>query len=224
MPSSATITAFYNFSANTKARAAQVTANFDVFRGHIIPVHVSTATSANNTYDLGSSEYRWANVYATNINLTNRIENSAISSVSSLFITLGPTSGVTDVKYNNTTTVFGVTLTVSQTRNVELSVYNTVNTSSNYGIRFTSQSSTADTTPSALIHWYRDSTHIGYISLKPDYVSSNKETNIPISALNFIDTSVAPGSYFYSLKYTMVGSTVTVNCAMGNVIMCAKTF
>lgn len=69
MPSAATITAFYNFSANTKARASQVTNNFDVFRGHIIPVHVSTATSANNTYDLGSSEYRWRNGYIKNLNL-----------------------------------------------------------------------------------------------------------------------------------------------------------
>jgi hypothetical protein len=66
MPSSATITSFYNFSANTKARASQVNNNFDIFRGHIIPVHPSTATSANNTYDLGSSEYRWSNIYAVN--------------------------------------------------------------------------------------------------------------------------------------------------------------
>lgn len=65
MPSSATITAFYNFSANTKARASQVNTNFDVFRGHIIPVHPSTSTSANNTYDLGSYDYKWRTAYIT---------------------------------------------------------------------------------------------------------------------------------------------------------------
>lgn len=88
MPSTATITSFYNFSANTKARASQVNNNFDVFRGHIIPVDPSTATSADNTYDLGSSSYRWANVYAksvisssvscTNLSATN-ISASTIS-------------------------------------------------------------------------------------------------------------------------------------------------
>jgi hypothetical protein len=63
MPSSATITAFYSFTANTKARASQVQNNFDVFRGHFIPVHPSTATSVGSTYDLGSAEYRWRNAY-----------------------------------------------------------------------------------------------------------------------------------------------------------------
>lgn len=59
MPSSATITSFYNFSANTKARASQVNNNFDVFRGHIIPVEPLTATSSDNTYDLGDFSHRW---------------------------------------------------------------------------------------------------------------------------------------------------------------------
>ena len=63
MPSTATITAFYSFTANTKARATQVNNNFDVFRGHFIPIHASTQTSANNTYDLGSTEYRWRSGY-----------------------------------------------------------------------------------------------------------------------------------------------------------------
>lgn len=67
MPLAATITAFYNFSANTKARASQVNANFDVFRGHIIPIDPNTVSSANNTYDLGSSEYRWRNGYINNL-------------------------------------------------------------------------------------------------------------------------------------------------------------
>lgn len=63
MPSTATITTFYNFSPNTKARATQVNTNFDIFRGHLIPVDPNTAASANNTYDLGSSEYRWRRLY-----------------------------------------------------------------------------------------------------------------------------------------------------------------
>jgi len=64
MPSSATITAFYNFTANTKARATQVNNNFDVLRGHIIPIDPNTSTAATTvTYDLGSTEYRWRTGY-----------------------------------------------------------------------------------------------------------------------------------------------------------------
>lgn len=67
MPSSATITTFYDFSPNTKARASQVNTNFSVFRGHIIPLDPNTAASATNTYDLGSSEWRWRSVYTKGI-------------------------------------------------------------------------------------------------------------------------------------------------------------
>lgn len=69
MPSTATITAFYNFTANTKARASQVNTNFDVFRGHLLPVSPSTSTAIGNTYDLGSNEYYWRNLYLKEINL-----------------------------------------------------------------------------------------------------------------------------------------------------------
>jgi hypothetical protein len=67
MPSSATITAFYSFTANTKARASQVNANFDIFRGHLLPISPNTQTAINNTYDLGSSEYSWRRIYTNYI-------------------------------------------------------------------------------------------------------------------------------------------------------------
>ncbi len=63
MPSTATITAFYSFTANTRARASQVQANFDNFRGHIVPIEPLTITSADITYDLGSDEHRWRTGY-----------------------------------------------------------------------------------------------------------------------------------------------------------------
>lgn len=71
MPSSATITTFYTFTANTKARASEVNYNFSNFRGHMIPIDPNTQTSIDNTYDLGSSENRWANLYATSVRQTN---------------------------------------------------------------------------------------------------------------------------------------------------------
>lgn len=64
MPSTATITSFYNFTANTKARATQVNANFDILRGHLIAIDPNTSTAATTeTYDLGSTEYRWRTGY-----------------------------------------------------------------------------------------------------------------------------------------------------------------
>lgn len=69
MPSSATITAFYTFTANTKARATQVNGNFDVFRGHLLPINPNTQSAAGNSYDLGSSEHRWRTSYTQSIDL-----------------------------------------------------------------------------------------------------------------------------------------------------------
>jgi hypothetical protein len=63
MPSTATITAFYTFTASTKARASQVNANFSNLRGHSLPIDPTAASAANNTYDLGSSEYYWRYAY-----------------------------------------------------------------------------------------------------------------------------------------------------------------
>lgn len=79
MPSTATITAFYNFAANTKARATQVNTNFDTFRGHIISVSPSTATSANMQYDLGSTDYRWRTAYLRSLDFaSNTITGSEV--------------------------------------------------------------------------------------------------------------------------------------------------
>lgn len=70
MPSSATITSFYTFAANSKARAAQVNTNFSNFRGHVIAIDPHTATSAaTETYDLGSTEYRWRTGYFREVDL-----------------------------------------------------------------------------------------------------------------------------------------------------------
>ncbi len=69
MPSTATITAFYSFTGGTKARATQVNNNFDAFRGHIIPISPLTATASHNTYDLGSTEWRFRTGHVGSVNL-----------------------------------------------------------------------------------------------------------------------------------------------------------
>lgn len=64
MPSSATITAFYEFSAGTLIRSARVNTNFSTFRGHLLPVATDTATAASTlTYDLGADDHSWMNGY-----------------------------------------------------------------------------------------------------------------------------------------------------------------
>lgn len=63
MPSNATVTAYYTFVANSKARASEVNANFSLYRGHLIPIEPLTATGSNITYDLGSRDYSWRNTY-----------------------------------------------------------------------------------------------------------------------------------------------------------------
>lgn len=60
MPTTATITAFYSFSAGTQIRSSEHNTNFGNFRGHIIPVDPNTATAATSgTYDLGADDHYW---------------------------------------------------------------------------------------------------------------------------------------------------------------------
>lgn len=63
MPSSATITTWNVMVAGTKARASQVNANLDNFRGHLLPIDPNTAASAHNTYDLGATDAYWKRVW-----------------------------------------------------------------------------------------------------------------------------------------------------------------
>lgn len=67
MPNTATITSsdLTTFASGTRIRSAPMNSNFSVFRGHNIPVDPNTSASANLSWDLGSSSYRWRNVYAS---------------------------------------------------------------------------------------------------------------------------------------------------------------
>ena len=47
--------------AGTKAKASDVESKFDWLEQHLLPM--AAGVSADNTYDLGSSTYRWANGY-----------------------------------------------------------------------------------------------------------------------------------------------------------------
>jgi len=68
-----TITAFNVFTGNTLIKSTEVNANFNSIRGHRIPIDPNTAASANETYDLGSPEYKWRSIYVKNINAETAI-------------------------------------------------------------------------------------------------------------------------------------------------------
>lgn len=74
MPSSNTVTAFYTFVSGTRARASQVNNNFDIFRGHLIPIETNTATAADASYDLGSTDYRWRRIYLSETPYVNGVQ------------------------------------------------------------------------------------------------------------------------------------------------------
>ncbi|MBK8260154.1 MAG: hypothetical protein IPK80_02315 [Nannocystis sp.] len=89
MPSSATITAYYTFQANTKARATQVNANFSLYRGHNIPIEPLTATGSDISYDLGSTEYRWRSTYTQYLNVVSSTLTAALEIRGNTSATLG---------------------------------------------------------------------------------------------------------------------------------------
>lgn len=78
MPSTATITAYYTMTANTKARASQANTNWSNHRGHNIPINADTATASDLTHDLGSSDHRWRTSYIQDINLRTSTTTAAL--------------------------------------------------------------------------------------------------------------------------------------------------
>ena len=64
MPSSATITSFYTFAPLTTIRSAQVNSNFDLWRGHVIPIDGSATSFSNHAYDLGAAGYSWRGLFS----------------------------------------------------------------------------------------------------------------------------------------------------------------
>lgn len=95
MPSSETITAFYTFVAGAQARSADVTTNFNNFRGHLIPIDPNTATAATTkTYDLGSSEHRWGTGYFAALDVS--------STTTTAMVAQGLSSGAWDFRIGGT--------------------------------------------------------------------------------------------------------------------------
>jgi hypothetical protein len=70
VPSTATITAFYSFTAGGTIKSAEVNNNFSIFRGHLLPTDPNASTAAtSNTYDLGASDHYWKTLHVKDVAL-----------------------------------------------------------------------------------------------------------------------------------------------------------
>lgn len=93
-----TITAFNEFTAASKIISADMNTNFDNVRGTRLPLDPTAGSAVDNSYNLGSSTYRWADAFMVKVN-------------SLVWPTSGATAGAilyadsaTGLAFNNTTT------------------------------------------------------------------------------------------------------------------------
>ena len=54
-----TITSYYTFVPNTKARSSQVNTNFDNHRGTLLPIEENTQSASNLSHDIGATDHWW---------------------------------------------------------------------------------------------------------------------------------------------------------------------
>jgi hypothetical protein len=162
--------------------------NFSVFRGHILPLDPNTATSINNTYDLGSSEYNWRRVYTKGLYLPSGYSSTAAISG------IAATAKINASIYTTTSTpIAGSTLTISTTgRPVEYALFG----SGGLGTVQTGAGATASNF--AFCTLFRDGSSIAVISVY--WPLSEPSFTHPPGGFRFIDTTVAAGTYKYHIQ------------------------
>jgi hypothetical protein len=164
MPSTATITAFYTFSALTQIKSSEHNANFNNFRGHLIAIDPNTATAAATlTYDLGATDKYWrvgyvglvnantittttlvaTTVTVTNLSVTNISTTLSVSDTLFYLQDNSDTSKKLTFELSSITTATTRTITVAD-RSIAIGKYPTVQ-------RFTSGSGTY-TTPAGVTY------------------------------------------------------------------------
>lgn len=226
-----TITAFYSFTANTKAKSSEVNTNFNNFRGNIIPINDDTQTASDNTHDLGSTEHRWRNAYGVKYyyageTTTTYSEGNSTGGIN--FIIDGATSGVF-AKYSGVTNTVSrsggisqVSLNVGLTSNtvgaVEVSAaVMTINTG---GIPylFEAFAYSGDTVASILFtspavqanfYWTRDGATFGTSQL-----INQTNSRLPVSSINTIDlSSTGTHTYRFFMAVTPTLGTLSIRYA-----------
>lgn len=73
-----TITSYYTFTANTRAKAAEVGGNFSNYRGTYLPIRTDTATAADDTYNLGNDSYRFDTAFVRTIDFRTSTATSTL--------------------------------------------------------------------------------------------------------------------------------------------------
>lgn len=113
MPASATITStdLSTFVSGTVIKSAKMNTNFSIWRGHNIPVDASASAAANNSYDLGSTDYRWRYVYGKSVPVIVSTTGS-MSITSSVDIVLMNTTAATTTANLPSAVGFYGTLTI----------------------------------------------------------------------------------------------------------------
>lgn len=120
-----TITSYTTFAPNTPAKSSEVNNNFSNYRGTLVPINTDTASSSDNTHDLGTSEHRWKGLWASelyaqtnsSLNMTiGGVTSTAFRGVGDCFTTDGSNPGIGGVSINpDTTTGYSVTLNSANT-------------------------------------------------------------------------------------------------------------
>lgn len=54
-----TVTSYVTFRPGTKVKSSELNTNFLNHRGSLIPIHPNTTTAVDNTYSLGTNEWKW---------------------------------------------------------------------------------------------------------------------------------------------------------------------
>ncbi len=193
MPILATITSFYSFTANTKARASQVEWNFSQLRGHNIPINPSAQNAVNNTYDLGSTEWYWRTLHTKSWN-KGVVSSTTTAAQSQLGMAALAGYGVTNV----TTALANSTITVTSAGEpVEVSF-----DQGNWGSFYTNITTGAATLYSILnVSLYVDnSLTVTWSKITTNTVWDNTGATYPANAFRHFFTPAA-GAHIYNLKY-----------------------
>ena len=93
-----TLTAFYTFTPNTTAQSAQVNNNFSLLRGTLIPIDENTSTGSDNTYNLGTVDYRFANAY-----IAQNVYLGTPNTTGGWRIVIGSTTTALNIEYYSST-------------------------------------------------------------------------------------------------------------------------
>lgn len=245
MPSSATITAFYSFTANTKARASYVNTNFSNYRGHIVPIDPNTATASNDTYNLGSAEYKWKTGYFREFDANTSTaqydfkingatmgmcnSNGLKSATKQLFITSAFSMPI------QTTTGFATLATLSVTSYNSPLVFGIVckgNTFSSDSLNITSVGTTGSYLAEISFYLYRNDntglTTTGLVAQKTIDIyldGSGVSQEYPLGSwIRFIDTTVTSGGQTYYLKSSYNTGKVSAISVNSNTFLYAHEF